>query len=1135
MYNNYIKKFFKATLLFTVLFTIFACSNAVNGTNDGGRNETPVSLSLTFNANDGSESPATSTQSIPKGKSTQLTLVEFSRDGFVFTGWATTPDGEVVYSDGQVINITEDTVLYAVWLSKENIYVITFNAAYDGYKGPKIIQCVPKGESDSTDVKLRANTIDRINYKFSKWTTSDGSKKYDDGSVITVTKDINLYAEWEKINTSGAVDGVIVVFHKNDGSNETVTKTNLQLLSGSYYSDTFTRPGYTFRGWADAADSYVPINAYVFINSGTYDFYAVWQNNSKYKVIYSSSMFGSWGSLSSGDISLVESGSTPYQEFNVVNGKATATFIDCPITKEGYKFSCWSSGLDELYAGQSSEISSDTVVFPVWVSDANACKITMHMNDGSDTEDIIRYVEKTEYIDAFLPKNVPFSREGYTFDGWNTSADESGTYYGTSLFDRISSDVEVYAIWRKNPVVHFHPNYEGATEESYSQNFIWGEGQNLLPNTFTREGYIFTGWHEDPSSTYVYRNDGGYFSSSSTTKSEYNFYAVWKLPRTITFNANDGSENPATVTQIVPANTSIYLNKNTFSKEGYIFAGWATSPTAKSVDYEDYAWESFPRDITLYAVWKDNVKITYRPNFTGAEPSFTEQVVVYNEKITLDAVPWTREGYTIYGWDTYPNVTSPDYKYMQETQFKEDKTLYAIWKEDVTLTFNKNDGSESPETFTEKAGYNKEYEHPECPWTRDGYTFIGWSTWAKETNSNNCYQTSTNTSSHTWYAIWTKDHPVLTLHSNDENDSSDTQTFDYNVEAAIKENPFTPVTGKYFKGWDTSSTSTYTRYNDCGKIKITADTDLYAIWGDSAKITYNANDGTDNPATKVQYYGNNLVTLEPNTFTRDGYIFVGWANFATSTYVTYKDGETVSYPSSNLYALWIEDKGNCTVTFKININGRTESFTETYPIGLKQLLPECPWTSEGNCFMAWDVNQHISYGNKAENQSKTFEGDTVLYAVWKKAPLVIFHKNDGSNETKTQYVVYGTDTKLDPNEFTVEGKRFIGWSSYPDSTYAWYEDCEEVKLTSNKDLYAIWKGQPKVILNANDGSENPEEITLDFVEDESQNLPANTFTREGYTFYGWGLTPASVEKTVSDKGSYETSDDVTLYAIWRQN
>lgn len=37
MYNNYIKKFFKATLLFTVLFTIFACSNAVNGTNDGGR------------------------------------------------------------------------------------------------------------------------------------------------------------------------------------------------------------------------------------------------------------------------------------------------------------------------------------------------------------------------------------------------------------------------------------------------------------------------------------------------------------------------------------------------------------------------------------------------------------------------------------------------------------------------------------------------------------------------------------------------------------------------------------------------------------------------------------------------------------------------------------------------------------------------------------------------------------------------------------------------------------------------------------------------------------------------------------------------------------------------------------------
>lgn len=36
MYNNSIKKFFKATLLFTVLFTIFACSNAVNGIDGGG-------------------------------------------------------------------------------------------------------------------------------------------------------------------------------------------------------------------------------------------------------------------------------------------------------------------------------------------------------------------------------------------------------------------------------------------------------------------------------------------------------------------------------------------------------------------------------------------------------------------------------------------------------------------------------------------------------------------------------------------------------------------------------------------------------------------------------------------------------------------------------------------------------------------------------------------------------------------------------------------------------------------------------------------------------------------------------------------------------------------------------------------
>lgn len=1127
-------KFFVSALVLSALFNFASCSDGGSG-GGGGSKDNTVYHTVTFNANDGTETPATTAQKVADGKSTVLDAVSFTKENYIFTGWAYTQDGEVAFSDGGTIVVSADTTLYAIWLSRESVYVITYNAAYDDYTGPKIYQYVPK---EANTVNLRSNPYNREGYTFKNWTNSTGATTYTDKQEVTVTSDFNLYAVWEKIDTTGAATGVIVVLHKNDGTKETVTKTGLSYISGTTsYSDTYTRLGYTFRGWGKSADSLVPFNAEVFINSGTYDFYAIWQDNSKFKVIYTSSMLSSWGSLTSGDVSIVESSDGLYEEFDVVNGKATATFIECPGTNDGYKFSCWTSGVDELYAGMSSVITGDTVVYPQWVSDGKACKITMHVNDGTDAADIIRYVKNNDYVDVFLKDCLPqaVTRDGYTFYAWNTKADGSGSNYGTSLFDSITSDVEVYAIWRKNPVVYFNPNYTGATQEVYSQNYIWDKSQNLLPNTFTREGYEFTGWAKSAGATSIDYIDGA--SVSFYEQTDINLYAVWKAPLTVTFNANDGSENPATTTQVIPATTSTKLDPNPFTKEGYVFAGWAKSSTATNYAYEDKDSVSFSADTTLYAVWKNYVTVTFRANFTGAAPATTEQVLVYNQKTALNECPWEREGYTFYGWGTYGGDSTYDYKDMQEVQFKSDTELYAIWKENITLTFNANDGSETPATFTEKAGYYKEYVYPDCPWTRDGYTFAGWATY-ETASPKDCRMSGTFSSDRTLYAIWTKDHPVLTLHSNDGNDTKVTFPFDYGVAANIQECAFTAPTGKYFAGWATSSSSTYKSYSDGEKITLTADKDLYALWSNMSSITYHANySGSDE--TKVQYYRGSPVTLELNTFVRDGYIFAGWSTWASDTDVSdvrYVDGETVNYPSSNFYAIWVEDKGKCTVTFNVNIEGRTESFTQTYQTGIKQLLPVCSWIVDGYNFMAWDTSSYTSYGNKVENQSKIFDKDTVMYASWKKAPLVTFHKNDGNDETKTQYLVYGTYTKLMKNEFTVEGKTFKGWATSATSTYAYYKDEESVNFTYNKELYAVWSGKYKVTLNANDGTETPEEIVLDnFLEDESQSLPANTFTREGYTFYGWGTTPTSVEPVVKDGKSYTTSADVTLYAIWREN
>ena len=72
-----------------------------------------------FHANDGTD--ATAQQGVFGTGSLQAN--PFIRDGYRFKGWATAPDGEIVYKDKSNITITGDTDLYAVWA---NVYTVTF-------------------------------------------------------------------------------------------------------------------------------------------------------------------------------------------------------------------------------------------------------------------------------------------------------------------------------------------------------------------------------------------------------------------------------------------------------------------------------------------------------------------------------------------------------------------------------------------------------------------------------------------------------------------------------------------------------------------------------------------------------------------------------------------------------------------------------------------------------------------------------------------------------------------------------------------------------------------------------------------------------------------------------------------------
>jgi uncharacterized repeat protein (TIGR02543 family) len=76
------------------------------------------SNTVTFNANDGSGTPATSTQSITSGSATALNANAFTRTGYVFNGWNTNADGTsgTGYSNQQSVTLTGGLTLFAKWI-----------------------------------------------------------------------------------------------------------------------------------------------------------------------------------------------------------------------------------------------------------------------------------------------------------------------------------------------------------------------------------------------------------------------------------------------------------------------------------------------------------------------------------------------------------------------------------------------------------------------------------------------------------------------------------------------------------------------------------------------------------------------------------------------------------------------------------------------------------------------------------------------------------------------------------------------------------------------------------------------------------------------------------------------------------
>lgn len=156
-------------------------------------------FAVTYDANTGTgTTPYDANYYLPEEDITVLDGSALSKDGFHFVGWSTNPNATVAeYTSGQLMNITADTTLYAVWKEGPLVkFIVTYHA--NTGNGTVPIDTSQYNLSDVVDV-LHNGTLFKNNHQFLGWSTNpnDTVPQFFTGDQITITSNVDLYAIWQ--------------------------------------------------------------------------------------------------------------------------------------------------------------------------------------------------------------------------------------------------------------------------------------------------------------------------------------------------------------------------------------------------------------------------------------------------------------------------------------------------------------------------------------------------------------------------------------------------------------------------------------------------------------------------------------------------------------------------------------------------------------------------------------------------------------------------------------------------------------------------------------------------------------------------------------------------------------------------
>ncbi|NDH14939.1 MAG: hypothetical protein EBY47_07730, partial [Actinobacteria bacterium] len=315
---------------------------------------------------------------------------------------------------------------------------------------------------------------------------------------------------------------VTLAYDANGGTGDPADQTCTEGVNTTLSTTVPTRDGYTFAGWntvqGGTGTTYQPGSTFVCASA---TLYAQWvQDVSTSTITYDA-----------------QGGSGDPADSTCTTGVQIQLGSEVP-SKTGYTFIGWNTQADgngTAYAPSSTFTCADLNLYAIWTANTSVVEFDPQGGAGEPADNTC--VDGSTVV---IPTTQP-TRTGYTFAGWNSAPDGTGTTYLASQAI-VCSDLTIYAQWTQDTVTYtvaYEPN--GGTGDPADQTCTSG---NLTLSTTapTQSGYTFTGWNTEAGGTGT-----AYAGGSTVTCQNLTLHAQWSQAGSVTvaYEPNGGSGDPA--------------------------------------------------------------------------------------------------------------------------------------------------------------------------------------------------------------------------------------------------------------------------------------------------------------------------------------------------------------------------------------------------------------------------------------------------------------------------------------------------------------------------------------------------------------------------------------------------------------